>query len=618
MEYVFDIEANGLKPDKIYCVVATNEAQGLFGFNGGYGLFFNGLTEEDYLVGHNIVCYDMPVLEKLAKVKTKAKLVDTLALSWYLYPKRVKHGLADWGEEFGIPKPKIDNWDDLEQEEYLHRCKEDVKINTLLWEKMKKDLEAIYGEDGYWGLIEYLTFKMDCMREQEENPWYLDIDGCEKLVEELQDKQEVAKEDLEAAMPPVTIWKKKKRPKEPYKKDGTLSVIGKRWQDFCKINKVPFETNDIIEYSDGSAKPPNAGAHQQVKDWLFSLDWSPMSFKYVDDGVNDFGKRIQRAIPQIKDGDGNLCKSIERMIESYPQLEHLKELGVLSHRIGMLNGFLRGVDEDARLVAGCQGLTNTLRFKHRTCVNIPSGRKPYGASIRGLLTCPSGFELVGSDMSSLEDRTKQHYMWPLDEDYVKDMMGEDFDPHLDMGLVSGTMSVLQCKEYRESGKWGDLRYDNKQINYSATYGVSADGVVRNTGMAKEKATMLLKAFWERNWSIKAIAAEQETKTIGDMTWMFNPVSKIWYWLKTEKDRFSTLNQGTGTYCFDMWVKELRGRGVKVSAQFHDEVVCMVKKGYREQVTKDFKESVYAVNKLLRLNRDLDVDVQFGDNYSTIH
>lgn len=162
------------------------------------------------------------------------------------------------------------------------------------------------------------------------------------------------------------------------------------------------------------------------------------------------------------------------------------------------------------------------------------------------------------------------------------------------------------------------RYKAKTANYACTYGAGYATIAKGADMPEKEAKTLHKAYWERNWSVKAIAAEQETKTIYDMTWMYNPVSKLWYWLKTEKDRFSTLNQGTGTYCFDMWVKELRSRGVKISAQFHDEVVCMVKKGYREHVTKDFKESVYAVNKLLKLNRDLDVDVQFGTNYSEIH
>ena len=49
-----------------------------------------------------------------------------------------------------------------------------------------------------------------------------------------------------------------------------------------------------------------------------------------------------------------------------------------------------------------------------------------------------------------------------------------------------------------------------------------------------------------------------------------------------------------------------------------EVILCVKKGYRDQCTKLLKDAVQRVNKDLNLNRDLDVDVQFGDNYAQIH
>jgi hypothetical protein len=43
------------------------------------------------------------------------------------------------------------------------------------------------------------------------------------------------------------------------------------------------------------------------------------------------------------------------------------------------------------------------------------------------------------------------------------------------------------------------------------------------------------------------AFEETIKTM----WLYNPVSKFWY-SAIYKDIFSTLNQGTGVYCFDTW------------------------------------------------------------------
>src|SRR5690606_10341303 len=119
------------------------------------------------LVMHNGMRFDAVVMEKLLGVKIKAKIVDTLALSWYLYPDRNQHGLEGWGEDFKIPKPPIIRWDDPELiEEYRHRCREDVKINTRLWKKMWAHLLLLYGEEReVWRFIDYLMFKMDCARE---------------------------------------------------------------------------------------------------------------------------------------------------------------------------------------------------------------------------------------------------------------------------------------------------------------------------------------------------------------------------------------------------------------------------------------------------------------------
>ena len=101
----------------------------------------------DLCVAHNSIRHDMVVFQRILGVPMNYKRwVDTLALSWYLYPDRQKHGLADWGVDLGVAKPKVDDWQNLSYEEYKHRCEEDTKINWLLWKKMEKRLGEIYGE----------------------------------------------------------------------------------------------------------------------------------------------------------------------------------------------------------------------------------------------------------------------------------------------------------------------------------------------------------------------------------------------------------------------------------------------------------------------------------------
>ena len=174
-QVVFDVEGDGLHPTKFWCM--SKSENGKLVSTTSYAKMRHLLTSADILIGHNITRWDIPHLERLLGITITAKLVDTLILSWYLEPKRILHGLADWGEEFGVPKPKIDDWENLTVDEYIHRCEEDVKINTLLWERFWKHLKLLYGsEEEAWRLIDYLSFKMDCAREQERNRWKLDVD----------------------------------------------------------------------------------------------------------------------------------------------------------------------------------------------------------------------------------------------------------------------------------------------------------------------------------------------------------------------------------------------------------------------------------------------------------
>ena len=108
---------------------------------------------------------------------------------------------------------------------------------------------------------------------------------------------------------------------------------------------------------------------------------------------------------------------------------------------------------DGYLKAEIHGLTNTLRFKHRNpLVNLPGVDKPYGEEIRGSLIAPEGMVLCGSDMVSLEDNTKRHYMWDYDPDYVIEMSQDGFDPHLDLALHAGAVTQSDIDEYNGGTK----------------------------------------------------------------------------------------------------------------------------------------------------------------------
>lgn len=610
MDYIVDIETDGVNPSKIHCmsVKTAQGAEGNIDTHTDYVSmtnFITGLSREDRIIGHNFIRYDAPVIERILAIKIKAKLVDTLALSWYLYPEQRRHGLAQWGEKLGVPKPVVEDWDNACIQTYIHRCEEDVKINHRLWNIQKDYLETLYAEQGYDHLLGYLTHKMNCARLQEKSKWKLNVHAAYELLHKMEAEYDLAVVALGAVMPKVEKTAIRKRPAKPYKQDGTLSSHGMKWQVLCEMNGLDFDTTQEIEVITGFEEP-NPTSVVQIKNWLTELGWKPRTFKHAKDN---------KRIPQIKNGDGELCSSIEVLAKDTPELSHLASMTVTKHRIGLVQGLIQN-HVDGYVEAQIQGLTNTLRFKHAVCVNIPSLRKPYGKQIRGLLTSDEGNVLCGSDMSSLEDRTKQHFMWEYDPEYVKEMQVEGFDPHLDLALSAGAVNQQEVDDYK-SGKDKSItpiRHNYKGGNYACTYGCGVVTLARQLGITKSQAARIHKAYWSRNWSLKEISKAVKTK----QDWLYNPVSKIWYKLRSEKDIFSTLNQGTGVYCFDLWIGFILQKRPQLTAQFHDEIILELQKGDEDKIEDILKQSIAKVNKLLKLNRDLDCDVQFGKNYSQIH
>ena len=614
MTTVFDIETDGLLDEltKIHVLSWSND-MGEVKHTHDYDEMRYVLLNSETLVGHNIIRFDIPAVERVLGIKVTARLIDTLALSWYLHHDRMKHGLEGYGEDYGVPKPVIKDWNTLTPEEYAHRCDEDVKINNRLWRDLDLKLNKLYQDPtDKLKLIDYLSFKLDCAREQEELQWKLDVDKAQEAYDEILSLKAEKVEQLAEAMPRKILTRVANQPKVMHKKDGDLSANGDKWVTLCLENKMPTSAKSFVVKVGEERGNPNS--NDQVKDWLYSLGWKPRTFKFLRDKKTG----EERQLEQVRK-NGELCQSVRELSSSDPAVDLLDGLTVLTHRAGILRSFLE-CHKDGWLQAGVAGLTNTFRFKHfKPLVNLPSVDKPYGDVIRGCLTCPDGYTLAGADMTSLEDTTKRHYMKPLDPEYVEEMSRDGFDPHLDLALHAGVITQDDIDKHNSGERsLKSLRKNYKVVNYSATYGVGAPKLARETGMTPKEAKTLLDAFWSRNWAIEKVASRLQTRELFGSMWLKNPVSGFWHSLRSEKDRFSTLNQSTGVYCFDKWVKECRGMGLETIGQFHDEIIVLTKGGDEDKAENIMQMSINNVNHEVDLNVPLGTDVQFGNTYADIH
>ncbi len=636
--YVVDIETDGLVSEKIHVMsVGYEDGDGEWQIQStwDYNTMIGVMSDPDnIIVGHNFKMFDAVELERVLDFKIKAFVIDTLPLAWYLYTQRRSgtFGLAAFGEDYGIEKPEVEDYKNLPYKVYEHRCEEDVKINVNLWIDLQEILIELYGS---WELalrfIRYFMFKMDCVVHQQLRKCKVSVNRINKNIDILTPLGEEKEEALKKVMPPGKVIRTK--PKIMYKKDKSISAIGQKWFDYLRENNLPIDTEEVRDVA-------NPNSPDQLKDWLFGFDWKPEIF---NDGANG-------PVPQIRNKKKQLCKSILRLAEKEPTILHLDGLTVINHRLGLLKSFLSSVDQQGFVIAGInpdRGFTNTLRLRHRKPIaNLPKVKDKInkaiekgmnkseavvnnlrdGQIIREVIVAIKGHKLCGSDISSLEDQTKRHYMWDYDPDYVTEQMIEGYDPHLGLAVYAGALTAKQVEDHKlytlSGGKEGtnykEIRDIYKEANYSCIYGVGAPKLSRVIGLTVKESKKLIRNYWNRNWSIKHLPKDITTKMVNEQMWLFNPVSEYWYSLRSEKDIFSTLNQGTGAFVFDMWLKFMSEEDIIPHLQYHDEVLLSVVESKREETEDILKRSMKKVNDTLELNVKIEIDINFGDTYADVH
>jgi hypothetical protein len=175
---VFDIEANGLLEEatSIHCIsfkyidYPDKNMITLSGPQLNREHLMDMFTNVTRIIGHNIIGYDLPLLNKLYQIDLikwlgNEAIVDTLILSQVLNPDRElprgcpttirnpvlnrnkaigPHGLESWGYRVGFKKLEIHDWREFTPE-MIERCEGDVLINEQVYYALLKEanLETI-------------------------------------------------------------------------------------------------------------------------------------------------------------------------------------------------------------------------------------------------------------------------------------------------------------------------------------------------------------------------------------------------------------------------------------------------------------------------------------------
>ena len=644
--YIVDIEAKGLLPSLKDS--SDLHVMSIGWKSGGVWKFKSTKNENDIkkvfenpnntIVGHFFIGYDLPALRTMfPNINFKAKIICSLALSHYLYNDRLKHGLEDWGVELGFEKVKIseEEWATLSYEKAVERCERDCLINSMVWDKELSLLRELYTNDeSIYPIIGRTNFKMELQKLQEENKIKLDVEKAKANLEYLQNIINQKEKEVNSILPSIPIESIRNKPKSMFKKDGSLSSMGEKWMHMVKELNLPEDYNEGIKVIVGYT-PPNCQSSKQIKDYLFSRNWKPKIFK---DGAN--GK-----VPQLRDDNKELCKSIKELIKTVPELESLDGLSVAQHRAGYLKAFLDTMNENGYVKAGWSGMAKTWRVKHNKPIcNLPSNNSQHGDLVRAVLIAPKGKVFVNADLSSLEDKTKQCSIYPYAKDYVETLNTPGYDAHLAIGLKAGFLSQDEVdffnwykkddknredlpeifKVYSDGElseqfkKISKVRKSSKVVNYACTYSASPKKIAETAEISLKEAQTLHKAYWDTNISIKQYTESLTVKTVDGRNWIYNPFTKLWLILTADHIKFSACNQNFGACVFDTFLWFLVKAGVKPIMTIHDELSFYIDKGQEEWARKVVKESMDKVNQVFNQPIKFESEPEFATSYGNVH
>ena len=427
----FDIESNGLneviagkkkeyhkEATKIWClsIIDVDSGEKYLFEQDNMDQGIQMLREADTIVGHNVLGFDIPVIERLFGTLNKEpyqNVLDTLILSRILYAddpptEEGSHSLAAWGKALGLPKMDyIGGWEtyNATMGDY---CVQDSVVTIALFNKLKahphytKYNRAIH--------MEHVVAEM--IRHQVENGFGFDLEKALALEMELLIEKSKIEDNMREIFPDKVIARISQKTGKILKSKIEIFNPGSRLQIAQRLaEKYNFEPEETEK-----------GNPRVDHDVLSQLEYPEAKFlcSYFD---------IIKLMSQVSDWIARAKISRDGRIHGY-----INTLGTITGRMSAKEPNMQQVSSDPRARA---------LFKPR-----------------------DGWVLVGSDLKGLELRMLAHYLFPYDKGiYAEEVVKGDIHTHNQKAMNLGDRNTAKTAIYCFLYGGGDTKF-GKTINVS--------------------------------------------------------------------------------------------------------------------------------------------------------
>ena len=658
---LFDIETDGLleKLTKIHCIVAIDlDTEEVHRFT--KDTIVNGLellSSARALVGHNIICFDLPAILKLYprwRTGLDCRIYDTLVYArlaygnlkeidfsflergildketfviWDRANQRYKsavgsNSLEAWGIRLKCHKDDFGHTTDWQvfTEEMLEYCVQDCQTNLVLWKKL---VTKEVPEDA----IELEMKVAEILHRQEMRGWAFDTKKAQELFGKLCQRRQELSQELAGIFPGWYLT---------MKKPEYYQVVLAYGETFRHESKAAVENLAYSEAKHQRDKVTRASIKAMITEGPLRrkhIAFNPGSAQHVYRAFKERYNWIPKdftptGIPEVNE------KVLLGLATVYPEAKVLLELEIINDRLeklaeGKQGGYLafeRNGRQHCRMNSlGC--VTTRCSHSNPNLGQVPSLKpsedypegKPFSKEFRELFTVAKGFKLLGTDAEGQELRCLGHYMYPYDNGaYATAIVLGDKSLGTDVHTLNQRAAGLPTRDMAKTFVYGFL-YGAGDEKVGSIVDPKASSKVK-----KVKGRKLKQQFLKATPAIQklrdAIVAEAEaTGGIRSVDGRRIPI-------RSSHAALNSLLQSTGAIISKRWmvfvdrmVAEAGLRDHMWQVGFiHDELNWEVRIGYEEQLKAICKEAMKKTETYYSFRCALDAGVDIGDNWYSVH
>jgi len=556
-QVVFDIETT-MTADKIWCIVCKHGDTYYQFREDKLHRFEEFIKQSEEVIGHNIIGFDIPVVNKIFgyDLFKNCKVTDTLVMSRVLNPMiEGGHSLKNWGMKLGQKKIPFEQFDFF-TEDMLKYCRNDVEVTERLY-KFLINKTKDFGQS-----IELEHKVATIIQKQHEKGFKLDIINAYELQCQFQEDMNDLTSKVRETFPPL--------------KEETTFIPKSNNKSRGYVKGVPFIKVKYKEF--------NLGSRQQIAERLVLLGWKPK--KKTEKGHTIVDEKVLSGITNIPE-----AKLINRFL-------------MLQKRIAQVSSWIEAVKEDGRVHG--RVITNgtiTGRMSHQSpnMAQIPAVYSPYGKECRALWVVNKGYKLVGVDASGLELRMLAHYM--NDKDYIHEVVNGDI--HTTNQIAAGLGSRDESKTFIYAFIYGA---GSKKIG-SIIGGSERDGerikekflrATPSLRSLREKVERIASRRWVRGLDQRKIIIRYPHAALN--TLLQGAGATVMKYALTLLEEYVSINK-------------IKAYPV---VNVHDEFQYEVEESKTEQFGKLAVQSIIEAGKQLNIRCPLNAKYKVGNNWSETH